>query len=121
LAGAIARLLPDDPRRRRLGAGAALAAARHAQAGHLGDNMSLYSWVKGSGRAERIVFSPHLDDAVLSCGGLIHGAAARGEQVRVITVFAGERVPYPLSAFARHLHRKWDLAAPVPARREEER
>jgi LmbE family N-acetylglucosaminyl deacetylase len=36
------------------------------------------------------VVSPHLDDAVLSVGGTIHGLTARGASVTVVTVFAGD-------------------------------
>jgi LmbE family N-acetylglucosaminyl deacetylase len=36
------------------------------------------------------VVSPHLDDAVLSLGGLIAAAARQGTRVSVITVFAGD-------------------------------
>lgn len=37
-----------------------------------------------------LFLSPHLDDAVLSCGGTIHQLAQRGEQVVILTVMAGE-------------------------------
>ena len=36
-----------------------------------------------------IFLSPHFDDAVLSCGGLIHLLLGAGETVRVVTVFGG--------------------------------
>jgi LmbE family N-acetylglucosaminyl deacetylase len=39
-----------------------------------------------------LFLSPHLDDAVLSCGGVIHRLAQSGERVVIITVMAGE--PY---------------------------
>ena len=55
-----------------------------------------------------IYLSPHLDDAVLSCGGRIWQQAAAGAPVRVLTVFAG--VPRPdqaQSAFAKELHQRW--------------
>ena len=43
------------------------------------------------GRPRRIVvISPHLDDAILSLGAAIHGAARRGASVEVLTVFAGD-------------------------------
>ena len=35
------------------------------------------------------MLSPHLDDAVLSLGAALHSAAARGADVTVLTVFAG--------------------------------
>ena len=37
-----------------------------------------------------IYLSPHLDDGVLSCGGAIHRHVAAGEEVLVITLFAGD-------------------------------
>jgi LmbE family N-acetylglucosaminyl deacetylase len=37
-----------------------------------------------------VVVSPHLDDAVLSLGAWTAAAAARGDDVRVVTVFAGD-------------------------------
>ena len=37
-----------------------------------------------------LFLSPHLDDAVLSCGGLIHRLARTGERVIVVTAMAGE-------------------------------
>ena len=57
-----------------------------------------------------IIFSPHLDDAIFSCAGLIAEQIKRGERVTVITVFAGQPNPRSLSAFARHIHRKWKLS-----------
>ncbi len=80
--------------------------------------------------AQHIYLSPHLDDAALSCGGLIATQARRGETVAVLTVFAAsppERAP--LSAFARSLHERWreaappglDFADPLAVRRAEDR
>jgi LmbE family N-acetylglucosaminyl deacetylase len=37
-----------------------------------------------------VVVSPHLDDAVLSLGAAIAAASARGDDVRVLTVFPGD-------------------------------
>lgn len=37
-----------------------------------------------------VVLSPHLDDAVLSVGALMHSLARRGLDVRVVTVLAGD-------------------------------
>lgn len=41
-----------------------------------------------------VAVSPHLDDAAFSAGGFLAGAAARGAQVRVLTVFTAT-VPDP--------------------------
>jgi LmbE family N-acetylglucosaminyl deacetylase len=69
-----------------------------------------------------IYLSPHLDDVVLSCGGLIARQTARGEQVTVLTIFAGDPPQGPLSAFAIELHKIWgSLSSPTAARREEDR
>ena len=65
--------------------------------------------------------APHLDDAVLSCGGLIHRQAQMGESVLVVTVFAGTPRHTGLSAFASLLHNTWDLGPdPVAVRRAED-
>ncbi len=37
-----------------------------------------------------LFLSPHLDDAVLSCGGIIHRLVQRGERVIIVTAMAGE-------------------------------
>jgi LmbE family N-acetylglucosaminyl deacetylase len=51
---------------------------------------------------KHIYLAPHLDDAVLSCGGAIHRWLAAGETVLVITLFAGEPPGgEPLSPFAQ--------------------
>ncbi len=71
--------------------------------------------------AHHIYVSPHLDDAVLSCGGLIASQVAAGEGVTVVTVFAGDPGPGPLSDFAQALHRLWGTGAnPVGDRRTED-
>jgi LmbE family N-acetylglucosaminyl deacetylase len=56
-----------------------------------------------------IYLSPHLDDAVLSCGGLIWHQIQGGEQVEVWTVCAGEPPPGQLSLFAQVLHKRWGI------------
>lgn len=71
--------------------------------------------------AHHIYLSPHLDDAVLSCGGLIASQVAAGAAVTVLTVFAGDPAPAPLSDFAEALHRLWGAGAnPVGDRRTED-
>ena len=37
-----------------------------------------------------LFLSPHLDDAILSCGGVIHHLAQDGERVIIVTAMAGE-------------------------------
>lgn len=62
--------------------------------------------------ARHIYLSPHLDDAVLSCGGMIYEQARAGEPVAVVTVFAaGPPADRPLSGFARELHERWQTSA----------
>ncbi|RME11008.1 MAG: PIG-L family deacetylase [Ardenticatenia bacterium] len=70
----------------------------------------------------RLFLSPHLDDAILSCGGLIAQAHAAGDRLIIATIFAGD--PSPLAAqlpFARYQHTLWgDPIAPMPLRRAED-
>lgn len=65
-----------------------------------------------------VYLSPHLDDAVLSCGGLIHRQVVAGQRPLVITLFAG-RPPADagLSAFAQSQHARWGDALDVSATR----
>ena len=74
---------------------------------------------------QHIFLSPHLDDAVLSCGGLLAQLTQQGQAVQVINIFAG--IPpanRPLSAFARYQHRQWQktlTAPPFQSRNNEEK
>lgn len=69
-----------------------------------------------------IYLSPHLDDGVLSCGGLVYDQARAGEQVWILTACAGDPPPGDLPPFARTQHAMWGLGqAAVAARREEDR
>jgi LmbE family N-acetylglucosaminyl deacetylase len=54
-----------------------------------------------------LYLSPHLDDVALSCGGTIHQRAADGEQVEVLTLFAGEFTGHEISSFALLQHEYW--------------
>jgi LmbE family N-acetylglucosaminyl deacetylase len=54
-----------------------------------------------------IYLSPHFDDAVLSCGGLIWEQSSRGLPVEVWTICAGDAPPGPLAALALRCHREW--------------
>jgi LmbE family N-acetylglucosaminyl deacetylase len=63
-----------------------------------------------------LYLSPHLDDAVLSCGAAIHRHVAAGDAVQVITFFAGEaEAGAELSPFAQEQHRYWG-SHPTPMR-----
>jgi LmbE family N-acetylglucosaminyl deacetylase len=64
--------------------------------------------------AAHLYIAPHLDDAVLSCGGLLAQQAGRGERVAVVTIFAGSPPPGArLSAFAQAMHDRWQGSAPA--------
>jgi len=68
-----------------------------------------------------IYLSPHLDDAVLSCGGQIAQVVRAGNRVRVVTVFAGDvSADAADSAFVRELHARWGLGENPPALRRAE-
>lgn len=69
-----------------------------------------------------VYLSPHLDDAALSCGALIHQQTQAGARVVVITLCAGTPTPGPLTPFAQSLHARWKLTAAeaVAARRAED-
>ncbi|MCZ7651281.1 MAG: PIG-L family deacetylase [Thermoanaerobaculia bacterium] len=69
-----------------------------------------------------VVLSPHLDDAALSCGGLLAARARAGERVAVATVFTADEPSVPPSRLAADLARWWGLApgSVMRARREED-
>lgn len=54
-----------------------------------------------------IYISPHFDDAVLSCGGLICEQTRQGTPVEIWTVCAGDPPPGPLSKMAQKIHKEW--------------
>lgn len=69
-----------------------------------------------------IFLSPHLDDAVLSCGGLIAELVRQGQIVEVWTICAGDPPPGHLSPLAESLHQRWETPEnPVEIRRSEDR
>ncbi len=70
-----------------------------------------------------IYLSPHFDDAVLSCGGLIWDQRRSGEEVEIWTIFAGDPPPGPLSDFATVNHTLWGVTSGeqvVSMRKEED-
>ena len=71
---------------------------------------------------DAIYLSPHLDDAVLSCGGQIYQLTQAGGSALIVTVMAGDVPSTGLSQFAQGLHDRWELALNASAvRREEDR
>lgn len=68
-----------------------------------------------------LVISPHLDDAVLSAGGLMDRAASNGVSVVAATVFTADAAGGEPSALVRELHAWWQLGSePYRVRREED-
>ena len=67
-----------------------------------------------------IYLSPHLDDAVLSCGGTIHRQTQAGESVLVVNVCAATPDYRSLSPFAREKHAMWGSPEDVIATRRAE-
>ena len=51
---------------------------------------------------DAVYLAPHLDDAVLSCGGQICRRTSAGERVLAVTIFAGDETTP--SVFARRMH-----------------
>jgi LmbE family N-acetylglucosaminyl deacetylase len=71
-----------------------------------------------------IYFSPHLDDAVLSAGGLIADQTKAGIPVEIWTFMSGIPDDEQLTDFAREMHAVWgttDAKETIRIRREEDR
>jgi LmbE family N-acetylglucosaminyl deacetylase len=71
-----------------------------------------------------IYLSPHLDDAVLSAGGLIYEQTRSGMPVEIWTFMCGVPSDTEFSPFAQLLHAQWGFSSAeetVRARREEDR
>jgi LmbE family N-acetylglucosaminyl deacetylase len=69
-----------------------------------------------------LFLSPHYDDAVYSCGGLIAQLTRAGKQARVYTVM-GAKPPeiLPDTPIVQELHARWEAGEdPVKARRQED-
>jgi len=73
--------------------------------------------------ADVVYLSPHLDDAVLSCGGRIAHERANGARVAIWTLFTADEPVVAPSPFAETLRRWWSLPAGevMAARRREDR
>ena len=56
-----------------------------------------------------IFLSPHLDDAVFSCGGLLSYLAEQGVPTKIVTVFSDQiSGPAKFTEYARTLHTRWE-------------
>jgi len=71
---------------------------------------------------EKIIYlSPHLDDAVYSCGGIIWEQIHKGNQIEVWSIFTADPPKGRLSTFAETLHQQWsEQQNPMLIRREED-
>lgn len=71
-----------------------------------------------------IYLSPHLDDAVLSAGGLIYEQTQSGITVEIWTFMCGYAPPGNVSPFAERLHARWGFSSAeetTRSRREEDK
>jgi LmbE family N-acetylglucosaminyl deacetylase len=71
-----------------------------------------------------IYLSPHLDDAVLSAGGLIYEQTRTGTPVEIWTFMCGYAPEEAVSPFAEQLHQQWGFSSAeetTRSRREEDR
>ncbi len=116
LASAIIRLLVNRQEHREMAQRARESAQQYQAARQIPRTLELYEWAASNDlhenpAVEHVFFSPHPDDAVLSCGGFMASLTAQHRNVRVVTVFAAGVNGRPESAFARHLRSKWGIAA----------
>jgi LmbE family N-acetylglucosaminyl deacetylase len=67
-----------------------------------------------------IYLSPHLDDAILSCGGMIHAQTLSGDTVDIWSIFTGDPPPDPLFPIAERIHKDWEAGSNAYALRRAE-
>lgn len=68
-----------------------------------------------------IYFSPHLDDAIFSCGGIIAQQVGEGKFVEVWSFFTADPPRSGLTHFAKILHKRWGKSGnPYQVRRKED-
>ncbi|MCB0027388.1 MAG: PIG-L family deacetylase, partial [Anaerolineales bacterium] len=53
---------------------------------------------------DAIYLAPHLDDAVLSCGGQIFDRVQAGQKILVLTIMAGEPAAGQMNDYIASLH-----------------
>ena len=58
--------------------------------------------------AHYLFLSPHLDDVILSCGGMLYNLVQENATITIVTIFAGcPDFNKPFSDFARFQHEAW--------------
>lgn len=62
-----------------------------------------------SNNTKYIFLSPHLDDAIFSCGDYISKLTSEGEIVLVITIFSGYPLSQQLQPSAKQFHKLCNL------------
>jgi LmbE family N-acetylglucosaminyl deacetylase len=68
----------------------------------------------------RMYISPHLDDAVFSCGGIIYEQSLRGDEIVVVTVCARTPKGSFSSKYVQEFHKRWGTGESAMAIRKEE-
>ncbi|MCJ7693997.1 MAG: PIG-L family deacetylase [Anaerolineaceae bacterium] len=70
---------------------------------------------------EHLVYiSPHLDDAIFSCGGLIFEQVRAGIKVEIWTITGASPDPNNLPEFAKVLHKRWGIKTEATSSRRAE-
>lgn len=72
--------------------------------------------IQGGSIDQSIILSPHYDDAVFSCGGIMQACSRQGIRNLVVNIFGGEPDIAILSPFAQAIHDKWRLSNPISMR-----
>lgn len=67
-----------------------------------------------------VYLSPHLDDAALSCGGIIWEQVQRGDRVEIWTICAGDPPAVPPTGLVAELHDRWQTGVQAVAERRAE-
>lgn len=69
---------------------------------------------------DAIYLAPHLDDAVLSCGGQIFDRVQAGQKILVLTIMAGEPAAGQMNEYIASLHSRWEVAGSAVRERQDE-
>ena len=69
---------------------------------------------------DAIYLAPHLDDAVLSCGGQIYDRVQAGHKILVLTIMAGEPASEQMNEYIASLHSRWELEGSAVRQRQAE-